>query len=68
MCFLDSLQFINSSLEKLVDALNKVYSNTKDETVFKHFNSGFPNISVDLKIYSDKRVYFPMIGLILILN
>ena len=57
--FLDSCQFINSSLEKLVESLNKVYAKSNDKNVFKHFNSEFSSITIELNDLLRQKGIFP---------
>ena len=53
--FLDTAQFLNASLESLVNGLNKA----KNEELFKHFNSGFENSSSELKLLLRQKGIFP---------
>lgn len=53
--FLDSVQFLNASLESLVEALNK----SKDENLFKHFNDGYKSSSQELKDLLRQKGVFP---------
>ena len=57
--FLDSCQFMATSLEKLVDALNKVFIKTNDKSVFTHFNSGFPDTTPQLQTLLRQKGVFP---------
>jgi hypothetical protein len=53
--FLDSAQFLNASLESLVEALNK----SNDENLFKHFNDGFDKSTQELKLLLRQKGVFP---------
>jgi len=58
--FLDSLQFMNSSLASLVDALNKVELKNKGvngESVFTHFNKEFNGETSDLELLRQKGIF-----------
>jgi len=53
--FLDSFQFISTSLDKLVEGLNKA----KDVSLFKNFNIEFNNISDELHNLLRQKGVFP---------
>ena len=53
--FLDSVQFLNASLESLVEALN----NAKDEKLFSVFNDEYCNESNELKQLLRQKGVFP---------
>ena len=53
--FLDSAQFMNSSLESLVEALNK----SNNENMFQHFNDGFIDETDQLKKLLRQKGIFP---------
>ena len=53
--FLDSLQFLNASLESLIEALDK----SKDEKLFSHFNTGFNTFGNELKDLLRQKGVFP---------
>ena len=53
--FLDSNQFMSSSLEKLIKCLN----DAKDEKLFKHFNEHYKNKTSEEKNLLRQKGYFP---------
>jgi len=52
---LDSLQFVNTSLESIVSVLNKA----NDESLFKHFNTAFKNANPELKTLLRQKGVYP---------